>query len=294
MDRSPRRRRRRTAFTLVELLIVIVVMVILASMLYMAAAAAYEYAKLIKCQAQLEQIAAAVRAYATKFNGEIPPAKFKLTAGADADCPHWVTYLVRTGCLAQDRACQDSTDDPTEGSSVLVCPSAVNEEALYTDTITYPDDAKARGWYHVSGCAEGVFSTYYWNGCTVRPANPSGPDAYLLEFPSLVVMESDANRQSYLHNISEIRRQSTMAMVMDGVWMDGHAMPARIAARHAGDNGPHSKTNIAYYDGHVEAMDRVPGDDKKWTEDPIMNRKKLGGGPPYFRIKDQVITLPAK
>jgi prepilin-type processing-associated H-X9-DG protein len=291
----------------VELLIVIAILMLLAGLLAAAYGKVWEYANLIKCQANLEQIAAAVRAYATKFDDAIPPAKYE-PAGAtgDADCLFWCTYLVRTGCLGQDKACQDSMKDPTAGSSVLICPAAINERALYTDTITYPDDPKAQGWYHVSGCAEGVFSTYYWNGCTVRPTAADGSEDWLLEFPSLLVKESDANPRGYVHRTSEIRRASTMAMVMDGVWMDGHEqqMKGRIAARHPGSAPDEASstqkatyywTNVAYYDGHVEARRRTRNDDetnpsKKWEADEIMSRTNLGGGPPYFRLKDQVLT----
>jgi prepilin-type processing-associated H-X9-DG protein len=277
----------------VELLIVIAILMLLAGLLATAYGKVWEYANLIKCQANLEQIAMAVRSYATKFDDAIPPAKYEPTgATGDADCLFWCTYLVRTGCLGEDKACQDSTEDPTAGASVLICPAAINERVLYTDTITYPDDPKAQGWYHVSGCAEGVFSTYYWNGCTKRPTKVDGSEDWLLEFPSLVVKESDANPRGYIHRTSEIQRASTMAMVMDGVWMDGYEeqKKGRIAARHPGDNGPRSRTNIAFYDGHVEVVDRVPGDDDKWTDDPIINRTNLGGGPPYFRLKDQILT----
>ena len=68
-----------------------------------------------------------------------------------------------------------------------------------------------------------------------------------------------------------------MSMVMDGVLFDASAAAkrGRIAARHVGEAGEFSRTNIAFYDAHVESYERTPGVDRKFTDDAIQTSADL-------------------
>jgi prepilin-type processing-associated H-X9-DG protein len=95
------------------------------------------------------------------------------------------------------------------------------------------------------------------------------------------------------HRLDGIRDLTSTVMLMDGVGMDAgtggsgaEATPnrARISARHAGDGGRRSVTNAAFWDGHVEAIDRgaKPSEDGIYLTDHLHS-----SGRPYFRLSDQ-------
>jgi prepilin-type processing-associated H-X9-DG protein len=72
---------------------------------------------------------------------------------------------------------------------------------------------------------------------------------------------------------------------MDGIFYDGSSYPARIAARHRGDIGVRGRTNIAYYDGHVEALERIRTGTNNWATDPIMSATGLEtASQPFFML----------
>lgn len=277
------RGRRRSAFTLIELLVVITIIGILATMLTVAAGDALAYARLVKCRSNLGQIAHAAQAYAVMFDDTIPPARYDV---GNEPKLYWCHYLVRSGCLSGQAVGAQTSKNPLSGSSVFICPDAADLEVAYDTNITNPaqengHDTPAQGWYKMESNDGDIFCSYYWNGCTERNTTK----AWLWEFPSLLVRSTDTNPASYVHKRSEIQGLSTMVMLTDGIWFDGQQKPARIAARHKGDNGPRSKTVVVFYDSHTETLDRKP--DNNWADDPFMNRTNLQDGPPYFRIKDQ-------
>lgn len=291
MDYPTKRLTGRHAFTLVELLIVISIITLLASLIVVGAVDAFRRAHQVQCAAHMQQIATAVQGYWNRFGGKIPPAKFEHSDGSES---YWVHYLIRTGCLGEDP--HRERDDPTLLNTVLLCPSTVNisvaEPGMDENIVDSPDEDTAQGWYRLGSGADTMYCSYYWNGRMTRPASPDYRDPYW-EYPSLLVRHNDPDRTSHMHHISEVKQRSRLVMLTDGVWSDGHADPERIAARH-GKGSQRTLTNVAFYDGHVETIERNPGTEEDWQDDlllKIVDENEEEVGPPFFRLKDARATL---
>jgi len=159
-----------------------------------------------------------------------------------------------------------------------------------SDDIDLPADFsgsdKAQGIARLGSSQFKVDCSYYWNGYVGNTSGQpeSGANSLTARFPSCVVdpTATPDRKAQMVHDISEVRSRSTSPMVMDGVLFakDITTNRGRIAARHRGDAGDHTQTNIAFYDGHVEGTQRMPGDDKKFRDDAIQsstNFEKPGG-----------------
>lgn len=262
---------RRPAFTMVELMVVIVIIGVLVAILLPALGAVHQYALNIQCQSNLRQIATSVLSYTADYRGAIPPT-YDENSGL-----YWCNLLAVRDLTAQ-KITRDNEPKSVQ-DSVFMCPASTDERVRLNDTFSNPDDPKAQGWYRLGNNEFMTDCTYYWNGYT------GSNTEYLQRFPSLKVPKNAPNRSEYYHDISEVKQRSMLAMVMDGVFYDGHERPQRIAARHAGAAGNRRRTNIAFYDAHVEAFDREPDRDAGWSKEknsdpesslvPIMPRTNL-------------------
>jgi prepilin-type N-terminal cleavage/methylation domain-containing protein/prepilin-type processing-associated H-X9-DG protein len=283
----------RRAFTLIELLIVIVIIGVLAGMLVPTLVSAIKTAENLECQSNLQQIAKAVLGYCTDYRGTIPPTKIE-NSGL-----YWCNLLAKR-YLPAENTTHLAANQMTGQHSVLICPAASPGRVVISggggadttalSSIQWPDEAV--GWYRLG--KEGSFTTdctYYWNGFVGDNAESRA------RFPSLNV-DLDTPKEYDFHDVSEIPQRSNMAMVADGIFFQQSSAdkPQLIGARHPGTYGERRKTNIAFYDAHVESMDRYPVDDN-WREEiiadsetemvPIMSRdqsKPFEGGPPYFLL----------
>jgi prepilin-type N-terminal cleavage/methylation domain-containing protein len=276
---------RKAAFTLVELLVVIAIIGILAGLLVPTVMDAMSKAYQVNCQKNLKQIATAVINYTSEYRGGIPPTYVEDTG------LYWCNLLAKRGLPSANTA-ELADDEMTGANTVLLCPSSTSLRVKQGDRIPTPDDPRAQGWYRLGNEEFATDCSYYWNGYV-------GDSAEFRErFPSLSVNYSNP-QEITIHDISEIAQRSATAMVMDGVFFqEGRLLPQRIAARHTGTAGQYRLTNIAFYDTHVEALDRDPRTEQgeiDWEQEsnvgenldlvPIMVREPdLTDGPPWFML----------
>jgi len=271
-------RGRRRAFTLVELLVVVTIIGILIALLLPALGSALAMARNLECQSNLKQIALAALSYATDNKGTILPAEY---TGL-----YWCNVLAQQYVTVQNTA-NLATGVPGTERSIFRCPDDTGRYVTTSDTLTYPDGtppATAQGWYRLGNSTIKTDCSYHWNSYWFS----TGSDVTRLErFPSLSVTSAAAAPATAprFHDLSEIKKRSSLAMVMDGVFYNGSSNPARIAARHRGDIGVRGRTNIAYYDGHVEALERIRTGTNNWATDPIMSSTNLDtASQPFFMM----------
>lgn len=291
MKANERRQTARVGFTLVELLIVISIIGILMGLLFPVMSAALDAAASLGCRNNLGQIAQAALKYATDHQGYIVPAMEEVAPGKG---PRWANILVMQEYIEAPNIKNKPHDDVLDQDTILLCPSTMNEQADAEDNPAPSDDA-AVGWYTMASDTHEVACSYYWNGSE----DEDFEDFH--QFPSMIIPSGTTNRKMYLHNLSEIRRRTSFVMVMDGTFTDAQEQEkrGRIAVRHRGDYGPRCRTNIAFYDGHVEeyqwtrdptAADPETGDPLWATPDMHSVGNSLSGGMLIFRLDDQNFT----
>jgi prepilin-type processing-associated H-X9-DG protein len=275
---------------LVELMVVIAIIGTLIAMLVGGLGPAIEMAQNVQCQSNLRAISAAVINYSTDYKGAIPPTKYTGSSGL-----YWCNFLVRGGYLPAEDTSRLDSNTPSAPSGVLRCPGENGGMVGIDETISLPatfsGDDKAQGVARLGSSVFKVDCSYYWNGYA---GNTSGapdtqPNGWTARFPSCVVdpAASADKKAQVVHDISEIRQRTVTVMVADGVLFDARskANRGRIAARHSGDGGKRSMTNMAFYDGHVEGIQRAPGDDYQYTSDAIQSSQDLDlGGAPLFML----------
>jgi len=298
--KTPRHRKNaERAFTLVELLIVIAIIGILAGLLFPAITAAVETAQSLECRNNLKGISAAVLKYAAENNNVIVPAYDE-----DADL-YWANILVMRGYVKATNLVANLNEDPLGNRSILLCPSTLSVENTTTTAPVSPFADEAQGWAGLGNDTHKVACSYYWNGCTDETLTSSTGASYWRQFPSLLIPKDDPNnnKRQFLHHLTEIRQRTTFVMAMDGVFTDAQ-LPAnrgRIAARHRGNYGRRSRTNIVFYDGHAEEYQWTLNyeDDPPWLNDPLWaatelhaTSNPLTSGALIFRLDDQQAVSP--
>jgi len=281
MRRTKRRPMERQGFTLVELLIVITLIGLLAGLLFPALTAAFDAGNNIACQNNLKEIASAVLAYAAQHHGRIPPAAVLEPESDDMKGVWWCNLLVRGGYFSAENVDLEE-DERTEEPTVLLCPAGIDKRVAWSDFPESPVDDAAQGWARLGNGLHAADCSYYWNGS--RQEEPS-----YRAFPSIMV-ESGQDPKGFIHNLSEIRRRTRLVMVTDGVWTNAISTDSRgrIAARHPGSYGRRCRTNIVFYDGHVEQYEW----EKDYKDDPLWKKEDSEDLHAFAKdVEGQSITL---
>ena len=287
MKTHGRRKNAERAFTLVELLIVITIIAILAGLLFPAITAAVETAQSLECRNNLKEISAAVLKYAAENNNVIVPAYDE-----EAEL-YWANILVMRGYVKATNLVAQPNEDPLEKRSILLCPSTLSVENTTATAPVSPFADEAQGWVRLGNDTHKVACSYYWNGCTDDELD------YWRQFPSLMLPADETNKRQFLHYLTEIQQRTTFVMAMDGIFMDAQLHTpenrGRIAARHRGNYGRRSRTNIVFYDGHAEEYEWTLDyeDNPPWLNDPLWAATELHTSSNLiFRLDDQTAVSP--
>jgi prepilin-type N-terminal cleavage/methylation domain-containing protein/prepilin-type processing-associated H-X9-DG protein len=302
---TPKRLRlfeRARAFTLVELLVVISLIAILLAMLMPALGGVQERVNTMKCLHNMRQIATAVLKYSAENDGVILPSGYSYTAEGESwksyggQRFYWPCILVKYNYIGAPNTFDlvGVSSQTTEEENVFRCPSGRDEDVNWA-MVPNPAADELQGFvrYFQPHLKIAVDCWYYWNG-----------DTYLLDFPGNRI-PSDGGGNSriqqwirdplqFYRGLDEIKKRTKVVMITDGVAMNGVRHRTRIAARHLGDYGPRSATNICYWDGHAETYvwGEDAGDDwdGDWEDDPLgicLLNGLYNNQKPLFRLSDQ-------
>jgi prepilin-type processing-associated H-X9-DG protein len=269
---------------MVELMVVIAIIGVLIGILIPGLGAAQRFAENLQCQNNLKQIGTAVINYTADYKGAIPPCKYTGSSSL-----YWCNLLVKGSYLSADDTSQLSSQEASSRSSVLRCPVASDLIVSEGDSIPLPftkGTDKAQGTARLGNSNFKVDCSYYWNGYT---GNNGNVDEKSKRFPSVAVSPTATAdvKAKLIHDISEVRQRTATVIATDGVLFDADqkANRGRIAARHSGDAGNNTSTNVVYYDGHVESLQRAPGENEAFTTDGIQSSADLDmGGAPLFML----------
>ena len=265
-------------------MIVIMIIGILVGILLPGISAALAFAERINCQSNMKSIASAVHTFSASNDGAVVPTI------RSSDNATWPVILVQDGLIEAPNTLALFTrgaNISTPERNIFQCPGGVDAPGDTPSAVDGPGSGVVQGFWRSGSATYKVDCWYYWNG-TIQVADSANAEP-TYDVPSAAY---GGSQPTYGYR-DAIRRPSQTVMLADGYSTDGPFAANgkyRIAGRHAGDRGGRTATNIAYWDGHVDTLqrnlDRTP---RVGQEDPIVSRGTdlKSSTAPFFRLSDQ-------
>ena len=275
----------RRAFTLVELLVVIGIIAVLISLLLPALNRAREQAKMIQCMSNMRQLMAGCLMYSNSHQGIIIPMDcrdpVKSTSSAEVSGDWWATILVAENYVSYPIA---SVQEYAGTATVFHCPSGVDDIKFGTIPGPIPlsrtDQNGAMGFAMGSNYLLPGKTVYCWYGLNATTGWSATANANDHTIP-IHRQPPDGFAQPVWVKLSSIRNSADLVFMYDGIFCHHASVNAnRINARHMGM----TKTNLGFFDGHVESFDTktLPGGIGDANNDPF----KPGGATNTFDINN--------
>jgi len=308
------------AFTLVELLVVVGVIGVLMSILLPAMGRARAQSNAVKCMSNLRQIGMGLVMYCDENNGfvvpsyNLPPApgsSSNYTGGPSQPLDGWACILDRDGYVSSSQR---------DTNTVFYCPNTVDVEGMINGQ-TGTNPALPRGWTDwpmvftgVGGDSEPkqavtipslgfnkIIRVSYWinayNPVGSQPASIAAADLYYTA--SVGLGPDETGNYIQLHTTAAILHSAQLVVLADGVYMGRQSVPrlgdanSRIGYRHPGMNLINGAANVAFADGHVEA---IVGNDFPRAQggNVTLNQARqdnIGSGPMIYANPDVALGL---
>jgi prepilin-type N-terminal cleavage/methylation domain-containing protein/prepilin-type processing-associated H-X9-DG protein len=268
----------RRAFTLIELLVVVAIIALLIAILLPALGRVRHTAKTTACLSNIRSLGQATAVYAGTNDNMIIPAVVTKSGATD------LGYF----CMIADK------DVPNPGVPVpsgLSPGSLATYPGLYMRSVFICPETQSVGY--VDSSTKNVYS--FWENTSalwdknLLPLNGSTPtsnNALVLQcsygingvnnnisnWAQPCPFLTDSTNGSPLRKMTQIRNASSTAFMYDGISVNAYLdITYRIAGRHGtpgtGDASLTGNTNVAFFDGHGETIDRkkLPNDPTEFT-----------------------------